>query len=325
MKRIFILSSVVGLALAGLAGCASDDRVSTMVAPDGPTESKTFPTADPSMTSDETIAPTDAAASPPSEPAPVPTPPSKETAEEGPGAEEPAASAPAIETLISVAPLLEPQKTMKLVRTDLIAGYSCEGCGGGGGGAHDYMCPTNYVVTGYELGAADFGCPSGSGGCADYTIVGALRVTCAKPTPVNVDPETTDWAQDYASGGNFTAGAGSFVDLRKDQCSPWPGMGSGVATGVFGRGGDRLDSFGFTCGSYMPTKTDVTIDSSSTAKETTYQWSESQFGGAPGIGGAPFSLSCPAGQALVGLRIRSGLDVDGIDAIYCGKLEPVLF
>jgi hypothetical protein len=318
--------------LACAYGCAGGDGVTTILPADGSTSSKTA--SDSKGTADETIAPTDTAASSPSEPAPLPSSPSKETAEEapalptpvkGPGAEEPAASPPAVETLISVAPLLEPEKTMKLVRTDLIAGYSCEGCGGDGGGAHDYMCPANYVVTGYELGTADFGCPSGSGGCADYTVVGALRVTCAKPTPLNVDPETTDYAQDYERGGLTTAGEGSFGDLRKDQCSPWPGLGSGVATGIFGRGGDRLDSFGFTCGSYMPTKTDVTIDGSSTAKETTYQWDGYPFGGAPGLGGAPFSLACPAGQALVGLRIRSGADVDGIDAIYCGELEPVLF
>jgi len=335
--KLPILTILTVLALTATVGCAQGVKTATILPPDGSTGYKSSPSTTDKGT-DEIIAPkSETPPAPATPPAPT-TPPETPPAPVKPGEKKPEEKKPIVlekPIIIGylppyldkpiIVPMPLPEKTVKLVATGLKASYVCENCGGSGGEAHDYMCPTNYVVTGYELGTADFGCPSGDGGCADYTIVGALRVTCAKPTPLNIDPETSDWAQDYERGGLTTAGEGSFSDLRKDQCSFWPGMGSGVATGVFGRSGDRLDSFGFFCGSYVPTKTDVTIDRSSTAKETTYQWDGYEFGGAPGVGGAPFSVSCPDNQAVVGLRIRSGSDVDGIDAIYCAGLEPVLF
>lgn len=193
------------------------------------------------------------------------------------------------------------------VRTALNGWHACKNCGGSGGKVDEYLCPRDYVVTGYDLGTADFD---------GHTIVGKLRIVCARPTPLNIDPKQIEYATD--SEGNIYAGEGSFADFRTDRCGEY----SGVAAGVFGRGGARLDSMGFFCDAYSPSKTAITVYRGD-AKKTTYQKTDSEFGGAPGVGGSPFSLHCPEGEVIIGVGIRRGKDVDAIDGIYCASLEPI--
>jgi hypothetical protein len=195
-----------------------------------------------------------------------------------------------------------------------------------------YLCPSGFVVTGYEIGSANYNIVTTVERSAfgvdafaeDETIVtpvqvvGGLKIRCSRLTPDFIDPDMSIYAS-FLPDGSIQAGTGRTDDLI-DGCDKY----SGVATGFFGRSGDRLDSFGLFCGAYSRTDTSLYVSASSPVKKNTTSSPDVPFGGAPGLGGAhEFSTHCPENEAVVGISLRSNIDVHGGVAIECAELEPV--
>lgn len=193
----------------------------------------------------------------------------------------------------------------------------CEHCTGSGGGSELFQCPANYVVTGSEV--TWHGIPYESG---KYLVIGALSLSC---THLGVDK--VESFEDEVDAITFPDGktiAGTKADSMADlslSCAPY----TGVARGIFGRSGDRLDSFGLFCGRYFRKDTDTFSVDPKDVVEKTWEHGEYRTLGADlnGLGGSPFDATCGPDQVLTGIQIRHGGDVDGIEGIVCSELEGV--
>lgn len=343
MKRLFILSGVVGLALAGVAGCASGDRMATIVAPEGSTgssstgSSKTLPAADPVAGSDETITPTSPAApavAPAVEPAPAPvveetkteeaTKPSEgdKTVEKAPETKSPA-EAGKVEDLIAIIPFL-PAKKMKAVHPYETFFVECRNdaggsCAGDAAKSATLFCPPETVVVGYESGAGAFpdgwspdgAAMEGEVSLAEGEIGGddgrAPIVGGLRIKCAPIYPTKVDQgAMTYASDTDLV----NTVFDNGENCLP----NTALANGIFGRSGSRLDSFGLSCGHYWTQSDKVGVFPDAKYPETI---------SGPGTGGVPFEVKCDVNQAVVGMTFNYGINVHGPSGIYCADLEPI--
>ena len=194
----------------------------------------------------------------------------------------------------------------------------CEHCGGGGGASQSMKCGPNQVLADFENWVGQYGeCDSDWGGCANHAIVGAQRFRCAE-----LGMDKLELPSSYAqtdSGKNIWGDNtdSSKLDHWGDGCLTY----NSVPYGIFGRGGDRVDSFGFFCGSYVRTEFKAKVIQAS-PKNMTYTCAEdTKYGCSPGTGGAEFEVKCPVDEAIVGVRARSGSDVDAIEGVYCAPIN----
>lgn len=83
--------------------------------------------------------------------------------------------------------------------------------------------------------------------------------------------------------------------------------GGGALTSLVGRAGARIDRLSGMC------------NSKSSARYTPYVAGGAAHPMVPfvggGSGGQPFTMSCPAGEAMVGFRVRSGSSIDGLSPV----------
>lgn len=196
---------------------------------------------------------------------------------------------------------------------------TCENCGGKGGTVQDVLCPEGKVIADFHHWVGQFGeCDTNWGGCSNHAIVGASEYRCALPEMDKVGaPDSL--AKSSSGQTRFGKVESSEIDHWGDGCLYF----SSMPYGIHGRAGERIDSFGLVCGSYLRTdvKPQLLQDS---PKPSTYQCAaESKYGCSPGTGGAEFEVKCPADSVVVGFRLRTGNDVDGIDGIFCAALLPV--
>ncbi len=194
----------------------------------------------------------------------------------------------------------------------------CEHCGGAGGLSQNMKCGPDQFMTNFENAVGQYGpCDTDWGGCSNHAIVGWAKYQC-----MGINLDTVEFASTYAKTDSGATMWGvpdpSKLDHWGDGCLSH----NGVPYGIFGRGGDRVDSFGFFCGTYLRTPSKVQIIQDS-PKPTTYQCPEEvKYGCSPGTGGAfTFEVKCPIDQGIVGIKARTGGDVDAIEGIYCANVE----
>lgn len=313
----------MGLALAGLVGCGPAKRPGHLRAAPKPVPA-TSPT---SSTGDEPILPSD-----PSIPDPTPTTSDKPTTtpektdagkkdtttktddkkadkkkDETKKTDEkkPLVAIPAKEYAASLdseikpspAPAIPPPPEVNLSPKEDV---TCEKCGGEGL-SEKFVCPENYVMTGFEYASTDDG--SGS-------KIAALKIQCRYLTLDNIDPESSTNASvsGVTQAGNPEA-AMDPVDPATVNCPKW----SGIANGLFGQIKDGLTSFGLFCGSY--------------SKSAFYRSSKKVHSGDtyPTYGCRSddpdhFCAQCGENQAMVGVAIRyTSKGVFGFDRILCAE------
>jgi hypothetical protein len=222
---------------------------------------------------------------------------------------------PRLESPIKMAPLVEeaPLVGVRTVRTHYVA---CENCTGPGGASQVFQCPVNYVLTGIEAENIAWGetdCEFGlaCGGSLPMIIHG-MKVSCS---PLGLDRVESFISETLASTfleGDTLAGTMDGSEPRQeDQCAPY----TGIANGLFGSSGNRLDGVGLFCGRHFREDLfKVSIESSDIKANT---------GILGGVGGHPFSVKCGDKEAMVGVQLRSGSDVDGVEGIVCAEVEGV--
>jgi len=195
---------------------------------------------------------------------------------------------------------------------------ACENCGGKGGASQDIVCPEGQALADFENWVGQFGdCDSDWGGCMNHAIVGAAQFRCAEPQLDKVGPPSS-YARTASGQSRVGVAEPHELDHWGDGCLYF----SSLPYGIIGRGGERVDSFGLSCGSYFRTDSKPRLMQDS-PKPTTYQCEDTKYGCSPGSGGAEFEAKCPADSVLVGLKVRAGNDVDGIEGIYCAPLLPI--
>lgn len=215
---------------------------------------------------------------------------------------------------------LKPPPPIIGVRLSEVQFVPCERCGGSGGASQNMKCASDQFLSNFENGVGQYGsCDSNWGGCSNHAIVGWAKYQC-----MGINLDNVEFPSSYAKTdlGSTIWGMtdSSKIDHWGDGCLSH----NGVPYGVFGRGGDRVDSFGFFCGTYFRTPSKVQILQDS-PKPTTYQCpGEVKYGCSPGTGGAfEFEVKCPADYGMVGIKARAGADLDAIEGIYCAKVEFV--
>lgn len=330
--RLLVVLVVVG----GGFGCANGSKIATILPVGESTEAKPAPV---SKGSEEIIAPKSETppapvASPePSTPPALPTPPkapdggtktdAPASPTETPPALPPPAKAPDLVLFIPWVPAA-PKQVMRL--TDLHP-VECVNCSESDS-THEFRCPSNYVVTGFRFGEDAFDVTPdtdvGEGSIETFTqIVGGLRIVCSRLEQDHVRGEDSALASYLVSDPETTVlSAVTFAgkDYGLDDTAVNCPIADGVATGVIGRVGGRLDSFGLTCGLFLHNDTFTGVFPA--AKET-ITGEESVYGGMPGNGGAPFDVSCDVNEVIVGLNIASGEQVNGLKSLTCAKVSLV--
>ncbi|HSA59621.1 MAG TPA: hypothetical protein VLJ37_08050, partial [bacterium] len=278
-------------------------------------------------TTDETIAPT--SETPPA-PAPAPaTPPALPTPPKVP--ETPPVTIvekPGLAPVAQALPfLVVPVPSKQVVGLTDLHAVECTNCSGDGGATNEFRCPSNYVVTGFRYGADEFDVTPESGFAlgsigSTTTVVGGLRIVCSRLDQDHVhadDVTLASYATSTAEDPSLKEITYSGKDYEFDSAVNCP-LEDGMATGIFGRSGARLDSFGLTCGLFLNNEKFTGVFPA--AKETLTS-GDSVYGGTPGIGGAPFEASCDTNEVVVGMSIASGDQVDGIKGITCAKVAMV--
>lgn len=317
MRKSELFLFALALSLTVSAGCASGTKPVTITAPG---DSSSSGPAKAPATGDDTIAPKAETPPPvvspdPSTPPALPTPPKAPETPPPPEGSKSAEAAPETPVIKYIAPrepisiLLAPRKpAVSLTEIHTVA---CKDCSAGGSD-HELRCPSNYVVTGFRFGTDDFlGAP----------VIGGIEIVCSHLDQDHVHADDIALAQYFESDpvtGALRAvtHAGKAYDLESAVNCP---IEDGIATGVIGRSGSRLDSFGLTCGLYLNNDTFTGVFPA--AKET-LTGDKSVYGGMPGDGGEAFDASCDVNEAIVGLNISSVPEdaVYGINSLTCAKV-----
>jgi hypothetical protein len=322
--KLTIPTILMALTLMTAGGCGSSAKMETITPADGSMFPSTGSKYSPEATgTDEVVAPK--SDTPPALPTPpkapeTPTPPSGGTPSGGgspvtiehKGDLAPVAFVPPSDPGIILLMAPEVKTSVVLSERETI---SCKDCADGTGDSKIFVCPDNYVVTGFEAAWADTSdCSdhSSTAGCGDYTTF-ALKIKCSPMTDLNISPESTEFATVFPTAETVAGDASAAINIMDDPTKPMTRKAScpiysGAANGVSGWVDGKLITFGFDCANYY--RSGPAVDFLSSSNKTS-AIPDIEFG-------SEFNQKCPENEALVGLQIRSdGSKVLGIDNLYC--------